>query len=115
MSPRSFGNVMADGPVRSAGAEDMVRACLAPASVAEQRRPSTLEFHSFQRRADTALWPEAGGIPASRKPCPEAEPTHEPGARATNVCAAALAADPHVAVEPDLRWPGTLACRLRLP
>src|SRR5450631_1699009 len=95
MSPRCFGKVMTGGPVRSTGAQDMVPSCPAPA-VPEQRRRSTLE------------------PPATRR-----QPAHEPCAHATDACAAALAAtlaaDPHVAVEPDLRRPGTLASGLPLP
>ncbi len=53
MSPRCFGKVMTGGPVRSTGAQDMVPSCPAPAAVPEQRRRSTLEFHRFQRRADS--------------------------------------------------------------
>ena len=44
---------MTGGPVRSTGAQDMVPSCPAPAAVPEQRRRSTLEFHRFQRRADS--------------------------------------------------------------
>ncbi len=55
MSPKCFAKVMTGGPVRSKGAQDRGSSCPAPATVPEQRRRSTLEFHRFQRRADTAL------------------------------------------------------------
>ena len=53
MSPTCFGKVMIGGRVRSTGAPDMVPSCPAPAAVPKQRRRSTLEFHRFQRRADS--------------------------------------------------------------
>src|SRR5450755_197091 len=53
MSPRYFGKVMTGRRVRSTVAPDMVPSCPAPAAVPEQRRRSTLEFHRFQRRADS--------------------------------------------------------------
>ena len=46
---------MTGGPVRWTGAQDMAQAWLTSAALPEQRRSSTLEFHRFQRRADTAL------------------------------------------------------------
>jgi hypothetical protein len=55
MSPRCFGKVMAGGPARSTGEKGRGSSCPAPAAVHEQRRRSTLEFHNFQRHADTAL------------------------------------------------------------
>src|SRR5206468_9173359 len=39
-------------------APDMVPSCPAPAAVPEKRRRSTLEFHRFQRRAESQRIPE---------------------------------------------------------
>jgi hypothetical protein len=52
MSPRRIGKVMTGRPVTSAGAQDRVRSCPAPAALAEQRRRSTLLSYAIQRRAD---------------------------------------------------------------
>jgi hypothetical protein len=47
--------IMTGGPVRSRSAQDRGSSCPVPAAVPEQRRRNTLDFHRFQRRADTAL------------------------------------------------------------
>ena len=44
---------MSGGPDRSPGFQDMVPSCPTPAAVPEQRRRSTLEVHTFQRRAES--------------------------------------------------------------
>lgn len=68
MLPRGFGKLMSGAPVSSTGTQDSGPSCPAPAAVPGQRRRSRLEFHRFQRRADTAFCPEAGEISASHGP-----------------------------------------------